>query len=109
MKVIVGKINGNSIESINEEIKEIAKQVELIIVVGEKKSVDANKIYNISLKECGNAMLVETMDDLYLNYIKRFKTVGIIPDTFTSQNELETIIDILKQTQVEGYINEHFK
>ena len=88
MKVIVGKINGNSIESINEEIKDMAKKVELIIVVGEKKSVDTNNIYNISLKECGNAMLAETMDDLYLNYIKRFKTVGIIPDAFTNKNQM---------------------
>ncbi|MBO5478407.1 MAG: hypothetical protein J6A04_01620 [Clostridia bacterium] len=108
MKVIVGKTNGNSKEVI-EEIKNIAEKVELILVVGDKKSVEVNQMYQISLKECGNAMIIETMGDLYLNYIRRFRTVGVIQDIPVSQNRIDTIVDVLENTQVEGYIYEHFK
>lgn len=109
MEVIVAKTDTNSIKETNERIKNIAKKAELIIVVGEKKNENVNKMYHISLKECGNAMMVETIDDLYLNYIKRFKTVGVVQDILTSQKQIETIVDILEHTQVEGYIHEHFK
>ncbi len=109
MKVIVEKTNGNSIEIMNEKIKDMAKETELIIVMGEKKDSNINQMYHTSLKECGNAMIVETMDDLYLNYAKRFKTVGIIHDNFLPQEKMKEIIDILEDTQVEGYIYEHFK
>lgn len=109
MKVIVGRTEDNSVDAVKEEIKDMAKKAELIIVVGEKKNSKVNQMYNISLQECGNAILVETMEDLYLNYIRRFKTVGVIPDIYAPQNRIEAIVDVLENTQVEGYIYEHFK
>lgn len=109
MKVIVGKTNSSSIEAINEKIRSIARETELIIVIGEKKSLNTNRMYEISLKECGNAMIVETMEDLYLNYARRFRTIGIIQDAFVPQEKIATIVDVLENAQVEGYIYEHFK
>lgn len=55
------------------ETKEIAKQVEIMIIIGGKNSANTRKLYEIAKQETNNAMLVETMQDLYLNYIKRFK------------------------------------
>lgn len=109
MEVIVQKANSSLIRNMNKKIRKMAEQVELIIVVGEKEKTEMNKIYETSLKVCGNAILAGTMDDLYLNYIRRFRTVGIIQDPMLPQNKLETIVDVLKDTQVEGYIYEHFK
>lgn len=109
MKVIVEKANSNLIKNMNKEIKKIASKTEIIIVVGEKEKDNISKIYELSLKEVGNAMIVQTMDDLYLNYIRRFKTVGVIQDPAMPQNQIDTIIDVLENTQVEGYIYEHFK
>ena len=43
------------------ETKEIAKQVELMIIIGGKKSSNTNKLYDIALKECSNVMFVETL------------------------------------------------
>lgn len=109
MEVIVQKADGNLIKNRNRKIKNMAEKAELIIVVGEKEKPDISKLYEISLKKCGNAILAKTIDDLYLNYIKRFKTVGVIQDPAIPQNEIETIVDVLRNTQVEGYIYEHFK
>ncbi len=109
MEVIVGKSNRYLTKSVNKKIRDMARKVELIIVIGEKKKSNINKIYEMSLKETGNAMIVETIEDLYINYIRRFKTIGILQDPTIPQNQLEIIVDMLKHTQVEGYIYEHFK
>lgn len=109
MKVIVEKADDNSIELMYEKVKDMAKEVELIIVVGEKKNSNINQIYDISLKECGNVMHVEKIEDLYINYAKRFKTVGIIQDNILPEETTKQIINILEHTQVEGYIYEHYK
>lgn len=109
MKVIVEKADSNLIDNMNEEIKKIASKTEIIIVIGEKEKDNISQIYELSLKEVGNAMIVQNMDDLYLNYIRRFKTVGVIQDPAMPQNQIDTIIDVLENTQVEGYIYEYFK
>lgn len=109
MEVIIQKMNHISLEAMEKQIKDIAKETELIIIFGKKQNEDTNRMYNISLKECGNAIIIETMEDLYLNYIKRFKKVGVVDVGGIPQSQIEKIMNILKHTQVEGYIYEHFK
>ncbi len=86
------------------ETSQIAKQVELMIVIGGKNSSNTKKLYEISLKECNNAMLVETIDDLYLNYIKRFKKVGVMAGASTPKDIIDEIVEILEKTKTENYI-----
>ncbi len=89
------------------ETKEIAKQVELMIIIGGKKSSNTNKLYDIALKECSNVMFVETLEDLYINYIRRFKKVGVMAGASTPSDMIEKIVDILKDTETEGYMYEN--
>lgn len=86
------------------ETSQIAKQVELMIIIGGKNSSNTKKLYEISLKECNNAMLVETIDDLYLNYIKRFKKVGVMAGASTPKDIIDEIVEILEKTETENYI-----
>ena len=120
MEVIIGNkqisANGLKNEVINlktcDEIslrqaktKEIAKQVELMIIIGERNSNEASNLYQISIRECNNAMLVEKIEDLYLNYIRRFKKVGVIAETTASNDMVDKIVEILKNTKTEGCID----
>lgn len=89
------------------ETKEIAKQVELMIIIGGKKSSNTNKLYDIALKECSNVMFVETLEDLYINYIRRFKRVGVMAGASTPNDMIEKIVEILKNTETEDYIYEN--
>lgn len=91
------------------ETKKIAKDVEIMIIIGGKKSSNTNKLYEISKLECQNAMFVETLDELYLNYIRRFKKVGVMAGASTPQDIIEQIVEILKNTETEGYIYERIK
>lgn len=106
MEVIIGKIS-NSCEKVENEIRELARKVELIIVLADNKNLNTNKLYDLSLRECSNAMIVENIEQLYINYIKRFKTVGIISDMTTSNTFIEDVIKIIKNTETEGYMYEH--
>lgn len=89
------------------ETKEIAKQVELMIIIGGKKSSNTNKLYDIALKECSNVMFVETLEDLYINYIRRFKKAGVMAGASTPNDIIEKIVEILKNTETEDYIYEN--
>lgn len=80
-----------------EEVKEMAKQVELMIVIGGKNSSNTTKLYEIAVRGCNNAMHVETKEDLYMNYVRRFEKIGVTAGASTSQESIEEIIKILKQ------------
>lgn len=111
MEVILGKKAGlcygveNTI--IQVETAEVAKQVELMIIIGAKKSNYANKLYEIAIRECSNAMIVETMEDLYLNYISRFKKVGVTAVASAPKEMVKQVVEILKNTQTGDYIYEY--
>lgn len=89
------------------ETKEIAKQVELMIIIGGKKSSNTNKLYEIALKECSNVVFIEALEDLYINYIKRFKKVGVMAGASTPREMIDKIVEILKNTETEDYIYEN--
>lgn len=88
------------------ETSEIANQVELMIILGSKKSSNTNKLYEIAVRECRNAMIVENMEGLYLNYIKRFKKVGVMAGASTPQDMIDNVVEILKDAETEGYMYE---
>lgn len=91
------------------ETSKIAKQVELVIVIGGKNSQNTNKLYEISINECRNAMIVETLEDLFLNYIKRFKKVGVIPSIQATKEMIDQVVTILKKQETESYIFENVR
>lgn len=86
------------------ETQKISKQVELMIIVGKKNSIEDNKLYDIAIRECNNAMIVEDIEGLYLNYIRRFKKVGVMAGDSVPKDIVDKIVEILKNTKTEGYI-----
>lgn len=120
MEVILGKraglcSHGAKNEAINKticddsaqrqtETERIAKQVELMIIIGKKNNVEDNKLYETAIRECNNAMLVENIEELYLNYVRRFKKVGVMAGDEAPKDIIDKIVEILKNTKTEGYI-----
>lgn len=56
---------------------EVAKQVEAMIVIGGYKSSNTIKLYEISRRHCKNVFHVERIEDLSLQKISKFNTIGI--------------------------------
>lgn len=91
------------------ETSEIAKQVELMVIIGSKNSQNTNKMYEICINKCSNAMVVETIEDLYLNYIKRFKKIGVVASMQATKETINEVVEILKKQETENYIFENVR
>ncbi len=81
------------------EIRDISKQAELMIVIGDKESTKTKELYDISIKGCNNAMIVEKIEDLYINYVERFKKVGIVIGECNNNELIKEIIEIVQKTK----------
>ncbi len=106
IKQYLENINNSYTNKMQIETAIISKQVELMIIIGKKKSAKSNILYDVAIRICNNAMIVETIEDLYLNYIKRFKVVGLIDTKEMQEDLVKEIIKILKSTKTERYIYE---
>ncbi len=108
-KIIKEKISKNiSIEIKNticdatklrqEETKKIAKDVDVMIIIGGKNSSNTNKLYVISSSICKNSILIENENELDINFIKKFKKVGIMAGASTPQKSINSVVEILNKT-----------
>ena len=67
-----------------------------MIIVGGKNSSNTKKLYEIAEKNCANSILVETVEELPLDEIKKYNKIGIMAGASTPIESVETIINKLK-------------
>lgn len=75
-----------------EETENLSKQVDYMVIIGGKKSSNTNKLYDISCKNCKNAVMIEKPEDLsekLLQEIKKCNKVGIMAGASTPQESIE--------------------
>ena len=84
-----------------------AKQVELMIVIGNKNKKETCKLYQFALECCNNAMIVEKLEDIYTNYINRFKKVGILKETSASKELVDEVVQTIKNIKTVNWIYEN--
>lgn len=79
-----------------KETAEIAKKVDIMIIIGDKKSSNTNKLCDISKEYCENVFLVQNKDELKkLNFSEENK-VGIMAGASTPEEDIEEVIQNLK-------------
>ena len=61
-----------------EETLEISKKVEAMIIIGGKHSSNTNKLYEIAKNNCEKIFFIETENEIDLEEIKKYKTVGVM-------------------------------
>lgn len=81
-----------------EETEKISKQVDAMIIVGGKNSSNTKKLYDIAIANCPNTILVETVVDLDVENIKKYKTIGIMAGASTPNKSVEEIKNALMNT-----------
>lgn len=80
-----------------KEAVEISKQVDLLIVVGGKKSHNTNELQEITKNNC-DVIVIETIKDLDITSTKKYETIGITSGASTSKKIVEEIIEALTNT-----------
>lgn len=73
------------------EAASIAKEVDVMIVIGDKHSSNTQKLFEICRNVCDNTYYVQTLGDLDVNQLKSVKTVGITAGASTPKNIIEEV------------------
>lgn len=89
--VIVVNTICNATEERQKEAKEIASQVDAMIVIGGTHSSNTRKLYEICSLECENTCFIQTLDDLQLDLPDSVLRVGITAGASTPNNIIEEV------------------
>jgi len=92
------------------EAAKIAKNVDKMIVIGDEKSSNTRKLFEISKKYCENTFLCETIYNLQLNILRKGDKIGvtagastppaIIKEAITIMSENENFAEMLDQSLI---------
>ncbi len=91
-----------------EEVAQIAQKVDCMLVLGDIKSSNSNKLYEISKKNCKNSYLIETIKDLDLNILRKNVKIGITAGASTPNAIIKEAIKAMSEMELsfEQLLNE---
>lgn len=73
------------------EAESIAREVDAMIVIGDKHSSNTQKLFEICSNACNNTYYIQTLEDLNMSQLKSVKTVGITAGASTPKNIIEEV------------------
>ena len=81
----------NATEERQTEARQIAKEVEAMIVIGDKNSSNTQKLFEICNTECANTYYIQTSRDMDYHLLKSINNVGITAGASTPNNIIEEV------------------
>ncbi len=97
VNVIIKNTICNATSIRQEEIRTMAKEKELMLIVGGKNSSNTHKLYNIAKNECEETYWVETKDELELDIIKGKVNIGIMAGASTPKNVIDDVVQAIQE------------
>lgn len=82
-----------------KETEELSKVVDYMIIVGGKNSSNTKKLYEISERNCKNAIHIETKEELKNIDFKPCKKIGIMAGASTPKSSIEGVREYLESLQ----------
>ncbi|MBQ3030216.1 MAG: 4-hydroxy-3-methylbut-2-enyl diphosphate reductase [Agathobacter sp.] len=81
----------NATEERQTEAREIAKNVDAMIVIGDKNSSNTQKLFEICNTECEKTYYIQTSKDMDYQLLKSINNVGITAGASTPNNIIEEV------------------
>ncbi len=81
----------NTTKERQEEAQEIASRVDLMLVIGDEKSANTRKLYELCKEACENTYYIQTLEDLNVNQLRSVESVGITAGASTPDNLIEEV------------------
>ena len=78
-------------KELQTETARIADRVDAMIVIGDKRSSNTQKLFEICKNACNNTYYIQTLDDLNVNQLRSVETVGITAGASTPNNIIEEV------------------
>lgn len=96
----------NATEERQTEAIEISKRVNIMLIIGDKKSSNTQKLYEICSKYCEKTYYIETIKDLQLNICQTNDRIGITAGASTPSAIIKEAIKIMNEL---NEVNESFE
>ncbi len=81
----------NATEVRQTEARQIASQVDAMIVIGGKNSSNTQKLFEICKEECSNTYYIQTAEDMDFTTIRGMQRIGITAGASTPKNIIEEV------------------
>ena len=101
----------NATEKRQTDARKLANQVDLMIVIGDSKSSNTQKLYEIC-KACVETIMVESAEEISCQYIQKYKMIGITAGASTPESVIKEVIgqmDEIKNQETEISFAEAFE
>ena len=83
-----------------EAVKMIAKNVELVLVIGAPNSSNCNRLRDVAEAHNTPAYLINTPEELDMNWFKNIKVIGVTSGASTPEKLVEDVIQTLAPEEV---------
>ena len=81
----------NATKERQTEARQIAVRVDAMVVIGDKRSSNTQKLFEICKEECLNTYYIQTLDDLDINQLRSVESVGITAGASTPNKIIEEV------------------
>ena len=81
----------NATKERQTEARQIAARVDALVVIGDKRSSNTQKLFEICKEECLNTYYIQTLDDLDINQLRSVESVGITAGASTPNKIIEEV------------------
>ena len=81
----------NATKERQTEARHIAKRVDAMIVIGDKRSSNTQKLFEICSNACADTYYIQTLGDLNMNQLRSVETVGITAGASTPNKIIEEV------------------
>ena len=99
----------NATKERQEEAYDIAKRVDAMIVIGDKRSSNTQKLFEICSNACADTYYIQTLGDLNMNQLRSVETVGITAGASTPNKIIEEVQSYMSELTFEQMLEESFK
>lgn len=90
-----------------QAVEDLAPQVDLMLVIGDKRSSNTKKLYDISKSLNNETYFVSNVEDLDLTLIKQYKKIGITAGASTPEEIINTIETKIRGISMPNKIENH--
>ena len=81
----------NATKERQTEARQIAARVDAMVVIGDKRSSNTQKLFEICKEECLNTYYIQTLDDLDIKQLRSVESVGITAGASTPNKIIEEV------------------
>ena len=81
----------NATKERQTEARQIAARVDAMVVIGDKRSSNTQKLFEICKEECKDTYYIQTLDDLDINQLRSVESVGITAGASTPNKIIEEV------------------